>query len=128
MAEVKRYSDIDHKFRKLSTGDINKVYDEKAINQSLTSLFHTIPGERFFNLTYGSNLPFLLFEPFDALTAKTITEEIQDSIRIWESARIRIKDLEVQLDYQNTRYLIRLVYEIKNTTETGNLDLLLKKL
>ena len=101
MALKKRYSDLDFKFKKLASGDVNKVYDENAINQSLTSLFNTLPGERFFNLNYGSNIPALLFEPFDALTANTLLTELRDAIKIWEDVRIEIVDLEVEMDLVN---------------------------
>lgn len=127
MALNKRYSDLDFKLRKLSSGDVNKVYDENAINQSLVSLFNTIRGERFFNLEYGSGLPFLLFEPFDSLTANSIVEEIKNIVKTWEDARIEIADLEIQLDYGNQLYIVDMSYRIKSTTETGSIELVLQK-
>lgn len=125
--ELKKiFSDIDFKWRKLTSGDVSKVYDENAINQSLLSLFNTRRGERFFNPSYGSGLPFLLFEPFDSLTANLITEDIQDSVATWEP-RILIKDLDIDLDYDTQVYSITLAYEIKSTTQVGSFETFLRK-
>ena len=120
------YSDLDFRWRKLTSGDVSKVFDENAINQSLQSLFNTYRGERFFNPTYGSRLPFLLFEPFDSLTAKSIVEDIQDSTRIWEP-RIEITDLDIDLDYNYQVYNVTLVYKILSTTEIGVFETILEK-
>ena len=122
----KIFSDLDFKWRKLTNGDVNKVYDENAINQALLSLFSTTRGERFFNRTYGSGIPFLLFEPFDQLTANQIVEDIQDSVAVWEP-RIAIQDLDLDMDFDRQIYTITLVYSIKSTTEVGNFETILQK-
>lgn len=122
----KIFSDLDFKLRKLTNGDVNKVYDENAINQALLSLFNTLRGERMFNRSYGSGIPFLLFEPFDQLTANTIIEDIQDSVAIWEP-RIAIQDLDMDMDFDKSTYTITMVYEIKSTTEVGSFETILKK-
>ena len=120
------FSDLDFKWRKLTSGDVSKVFDEDAINQALQALFNTTRGERFFNLTYGSRLPFLLFEPFDALTAQSIVDDIQQSISVWEP-RVEITDLDLDLDYDKQVYNITLVYKILSTTEIGVFETILEK-
>ena len=120
------FSDLDFKWRKLTSGDVSKVFDADAIGQSLQSLFNTTKGERFFNLTYGSRLPFLLFEPFDALTAHSIVEDIKQSTSVWEP-RIEITDLDIDLDYDKQVYNITLVYKILSTTEIGIFETILEK-
>lgn len=124
--EDKIYSDLDFRLRKLTSGDMSKVFDETAINQALLSLFNTIKGERFFNPTYGSSLPFLLFEPFDSLTAQTIVNDIQESVRVWEP-RVKITDLDIDLDHDKQIYSLTLVYKIKSTTEIGVFETILEK-
>lgn len=126
MANRKIYSDLDFRMRKLTSGDLAKVYDENAINQSLTSLFFTVRGERFFNPAYGSSIPFLMFEPFDTLTADMLVEDIQDSVVAWEP-RITIKDLDIDMDFDLQVYKIVLVYEIKSTTQLGTFETIVKK-
>lgn len=123
---TKIYSDLDFKWRKLTNGDVSKVFDEAAINQALLSLFNTIKGERFFNLTFGSRLPFLLFEPFDSLTAQRIVEDIQESVRVWEP-RVEITDLDIDMDFDKQIYTVTMVYRIKSTTEIGLFETILEK-
>lgn len=123
--DISKYSDLDFKLRKLTSGDISKVIDEAAINQSLLSLFNTYRGERFFNPTYGSRLPFLLFEPFDALTAQNIVDDIQQSTLVWEP-RIEITDLDIDLDYDKQIYTVTLVYKILSTTDIGVFETILE--
>ncbi len=124
--DTKIYSDLDFKLRKLTSGDISKVFDEAAINQSLLSLFSTYRGERFFNPTYGSRLPFLLFEPFDTLTAQNIVDDIQNSVGVYEP-RVEITDLDIDLDYDDSLYTVTLVYKILSTTEVGIFETVLEK-
>lgn len=122
----KIYSDVDFRWRKLTNGDLAKVYDMAAINQALLSLFNTTRGERFFNPRYGSRLPFLLFEPFDAMTAQLIVEDIQNSVRTWEP-RIEITDLDIDMNYDKQLYSITMVYKIKSITEIGIFETILEK-
>lgn len=123
----KIYSDLDFRFRKLTSGDFVKVYDENAINQSLISLFSTIRGERFFKPSYGSNIPFLLFEPFDSITANAIIEDVRDSIKTWEDVRIKIIELSIDMDADNSIYNLHMEYSLKSTLEFGNFELALQK-
>jgi len=123
------YSDLDFKLRKVSsTGDFSKVINESAINQSLISLFNTRRGERFFNLSYGSGIADLLFEPMDRTTAESLATEIQDSIQIWEGTRIDVTELEIEMDLDNQLYNIFLAYKILNTQKTGSIELILKRI
>ena len=123
--DTSKYSDLDMKLRKLTSGDISKVTDEAAINQSLLSLFNTNRGERMFNPTYGSRLPFLLFEPFDALNAQNIVDDIQQSTLVWEP-RIEITDLDIDLDFDKQIYTVTLVYKILSTTDIGVFETILE--
>jgi phage baseplate assembly protein W len=127
MAEVV-YSDIDFKFRILpSSGDLNLVTEEKAINQSLISLFFTKKGERMNNPEFGTGIPFLQFEPLDRLTGQEIATEIQNAVSIWEGNRITLKNLEVTIKRNDNSYRIFLEYIIKITAETGSLEFFLEK-
>lgn len=122
----KIFSDLDFKLRKLTSGDINKVYDEKAVNQALFSLFNTFPGERSFNRAYGSRLPYLLFEPFDYSTANDILEEIQDAIKKYEP-RVEMLNLDIDMDFDYSTYNIDMEYKILSTVNIGNFNILLNK-
>ena len=53
--------------------DLNILKDENAIKRSLLNLFSYRKGEKFFNPTFGSGIPDLLFEPFDFATAGAVS-------------------------------------------------------
>ena len=126
MADV--YSDIDMKLRKVSgSNDISKVTDDSAINQSLLSLLNTSQGERLFNLKYGTKIKQLLFEPMDILTANRLIQEIENAILNWESSRIHILDLKLNINYDTQAYDVSLEYQILNTQKTGLFEIVLQK-
>ena len=126
MADV--YSDIDMKLRKVSgSNDISKVTDDSVINQSLLSLLNTSQGERLFNLKYGTKIKQLLFEPMDILTANRLIQEIENAILNWESSRIHILDLKLNINYDTQAYDVSLEYQILNTQKTGLFEIVLQK-
>lgn len=127
MAIKKVYTDIKYGFERNSAGDISPVYDENSINQSLMTLFMTQKGERFFNLSYGTNIKRLLFEPLDQKTAKDIVTEITDSIQYWEGKRVDIQSITIDIDYDKSQYIIKVTYQIKSTTQLGELTTTLFK-
>jgi len=123
MALKKIYSDLQYGFRKLSSGDMAALYDEASVNQSLRTLFNTKQGERLFQPSYGTRIPFLLFEPFDQSTANRLVQEIQEAIRNWESIRVDLTDLKLNMDWDNGIYYVDLTYKIKSTVDVGSLQL-----
>lgn len=128
LKEPEMFSDIDIKLRKISGyRDVNKSLNEAAINQSLYSLLNTQKGERVFNLNYGCNLRSYLFEPMDEFTAKNILEDIKLAIAIWEP-RVKIIELNIDINYDESAYFIVLEYEILNSKKTGTFELILQKI
>lgn len=128
MAITEYYSDLDFRLKKIpSTGDVNKVINSDAINQSLYSLFNTRRGERVFNPSYGTNIPRLLFDPLDSLTAKEISDEIQLSLTTWEGSRIRIISFDIVTNYDTSSYEIYIEYQIVNTQNVSSFQFTLQK-
>lgn len=122
------YSDLDFKMtKKKGTNDTSPVVDEDAINQSLFSLFNTEKGERLFNPTYGVRFKGLLFEPLDRTTAQSLVDEIKNALSTWENTRVKLKELEVNINYDYAQYEITLDYQILNTSDSGQFTLILKK-
>lgn len=122
------YSDLDFRYRKISsTNDLLSVTNETAINQSLTSLFFTIKGERLCNPEYGTNLQNLLFEPLDTQTASRIISDLKFAINRWEGERLRLTELAITVNYDNASYELLLEYEILNTQKKGTISLTLEK-
>jgi len=122
------YSDLDFRLKKISnTGDVAKVYDENSINQSLYSLFNTLTGERFYRREYGTRINSLLFEPMDRLTANELLTEIGFVIEKEEGERIKLTELNIDINYEQLQYKIVIAYNILNIRKTGEFVLILKK-
>jgi len=100
MAEVTRISrafkDISLSFKPHPvTGDISVLKNERSINKSVQNIVETIPGEKFFNPNFGSDVRSMLFELVDYGSSALIEEQILTSINNYEP---RVNNVKVQVD------------------------------
>jgi phage baseplate assembly protein W len=77
------------------TKDLPVLINQRAIIRSVRNLVETIPTERFFNPTLGSNVRSSLFEFVDYATADVIKDQITEVINNYEQ---RVTDVIVQVD------------------------------
>ena len=77
------------------TKDLSVLTNERAIIRSVRNLVETIPTERFFNPTLGSNVRSSLFDFVDYATASTIQDQIVEVINNYEQ---RVTNVIVQVD------------------------------
>jgi len=94
------FKDISLSFKRHPvTNDIGVLKNADAIKRSVRNLVQTIPTERFFNSTLGSDVRDSLFENspgfIDFGTASIIERQIQTTIENFEP---RIDNLEVNVD------------------------------
>ena len=99
MAEINRISrsfkDISLSFKPHPvTGDLPVLKNERAINASIKNIVQTVPGEKFFNERFGSEVRSQLFEQFDATTSVILEQQIIDSINAYEP---RVDNLSVEV-------------------------------
>ena len=100
MAEIIRISrafkDISLSFQPHPvTGDLPILKNERAIAKSVRNIVQTAPGEKFFNLDFGSSVRDQLFELVDFGNANIIEEEILQSLTNYEP---RISDVTVLVE------------------------------
>ena len=74
------------------TKDLQILKNESAIRRSVRNIVETIPTERFFNSSLGSDVRSSLFEFIDFGTASVIQSQIEVAIENFEP---RIENLEV---------------------------------
>jgi phage baseplate assembly protein W len=79
------------------TKDLPILKDERAIIKSIRNLVETIPTERFFNSTIGSNVRSSLFGFVDVGTASIISDQIKNTINNFEP---RVANVKVIVDPQ----------------------------
>jgi len=77
------------------TKDLPILTNERAIRRSVRNLVETIPTERFFNSTLGTNIRRSLFDFVDYSTAVVIEDQIRNTVRFYEP---RVNNLRVQVD------------------------------
>ena len=94
------FKDISLSFKRHPvTNDIGVLKNENAIKKSVRNLVQTIPSERFFNSTLGSDVRDSLFENnpgfIDFGTASIIERQIQTTIENFEP---RVDNLDVNVN------------------------------
>ena len=91
--------------------DLIAVKNENAIARSLRNIVFTLPGEKFFNESFGSRITESLFDNIDEITAAVIVDEITDSINSYEP-RVQLGSVEAFPDYENNSFDVVIVYDI----------------
>ena len=79
------------------TKDLPVLTNERSIIRAIRNLVETIPKERFFNSTLGSNVRKSLFDFVDYGTASVIQDQINEVILNYEP---RVNNTIVQVDPQ----------------------------
>ena len=95
--------------------DLVLLKDENAIKRALLNLFSYRKGEKFFNSSFGSGIPDLLFEPFDFATAGSIKTEVENVISTYEPG-VNVLSVDIDLNYEYNSYDIQVAYTIPDTS------------
>ena len=91
--------------------DLIAIKNENAIARSVKNIVFTLPGEKFFNPTFGSRISKVLFENIDDITASVIVDEIKESIRNYEP-RVELLDVQAFPNFDNNQFDVTIIYEI----------------
>ena len=91
--------------------DLIGLKNENAIARSLRNIVFTLPGEKFFNESFGSRISGSLFENLDDITGDIINDEIRNSINNWEP-RVDLLNVDTRPDPDNNAYAVTITYEI----------------
>ena len=91
--------------------DLIGLKNENAIARSVRNIVFTLPGEKFFDENFGSNISATLFENMDSIAADQIVDEIRQSIDNYEP-RVKILSITVNPDNDNASFDAVIVYEI----------------
>ena len=91
--------------------DLIGLKNENAIARSVRNIVFTLPGEKFFDENFGSQISASLFENVDDITANQIEEEIRQSIENFEP-RVELTAVEVFPNFDNNQFDVLIVYDI----------------
>ena len=95
-------------------GDLIAIKNENAIARSLRNIVFTLPGEKFFDESFGSRITESLFDNIDDITAAIIVDEIRESIDINEP-RVNLRDVKAYPDYDNNSFDVIITYDVIGT-------------
>ena len=114
------FKDISLSFKRHPvTNDIGVLKNENAIKKSVRNLVQTIPSERFFNSTLGSDVRDSLFENnpgfIDFGTASIIERQIQTTIENFEP-RIENVDVTVEPRPDTNEFEVNVFFDIIGQT------------
>ena len=106
------YKDLSMTFKQNPlNNDLIVLRNENAIARSIRNIILTIPGEKFFNEDFGSNVSKLLFDNLDPLTALEIKEQITFSIVNYEP-RADLLSVNVTPNYETSEFDVVITYTI----------------
>jgi len=106
------FKDISMTFqRNPLTSDLIALKNENAIARSIRNIVFTIPGEKFFDETFGSNINRSLFDNIDEISAIVIKDQITESIQRFEP-RVRLDKVRILPDFDNNSFDAIITYEI----------------
>ena len=91
--------------------DLIAIKNETAIARSIRNIVFTLPGEKFFDEDFGSNVSRVLFENIDNVSANIIQEQIRDSIINFEP-RVRLRNVITQPNFDQNAFNVTIVYDI----------------
>ncbi|SBS31962.1 Gene 25-like lysozyme [Marinomonas spartinae] len=94
--------------------------DEEDIQQSLSILLSTSPGERIMRPDYGCRLSRFVFAELNQTTLTEIEYEIRQAILLFES-RIDLQEIHIQPNSEKGQLLIRIEYLIVTTNTRSNM-------
>tara|TARA_B100000287_G_scaffold376933_1_gene378416 strand:- start:2347 stop:2748 length:402 start_codon:yes stop_codon:yes gene_type:complete len=93
------------------TDDLIAIKNETAIARSIRNIVFTLPGEKFFEPDFGSNISGSLFENLDDISSDIISDQIRQSINNWEP-RVDLIDVETFPNFDNNSFDVMITYEI----------------
>ena len=91
--------------------DLIGLKNENAIARSVKNIVFTLPGEKFFDEDFGSNISASLFENIDDISADLIVDEITNSINNYEP-RVDLIDVKAFPNFDNNQFDVIITYNI----------------
>jgi phage baseplate assembly protein W len=91
--------------------DLIVLKNANAIARSIRNIVFTLPGEKFFDPNFGSNITASLFENVDDSSAQIIESEIRFSIDNYEP-RVKLNEVTVTPNFDENSFDAILQYDI----------------
>ncbi len=93
------------------TDDLIALKNENAIARSIKNIVFTLPGEKFFDPEFGSEITGALFENIDDIAGGIIEDHIRQSINNYEP-RVELIDVKTFPNFDNNAFDVTITYEV----------------
>ena len=93
------------------TDDLIALKNEDAIARSIKNIVFTLPGEKFFDPEFGSEITGALFENIDDIAGGIIEDHIRQSINNYEP-RVELIDVKTFPNFDNNAFDVTITYEV----------------
>ena len=93
------------------TGDLQVLKNENAIRRSVRNIVETVPFEKFFNSSFGSDVRSSLFDFVDFGTASIIKDQIETAILNFEP-RVEVVNIAVKPYPDMNSFTVDIVFNI----------------
>lgn len=93
------------------TGDLQVLKNENAIRRSVRNIVETVPFEKFFNSSFGSEVRSSLFDFVDFGTASIIKDQIETAILNFEP-RVEVVNIVVKPNQDANAFSVEIVFNI----------------
>lgn len=104
-----------------SSGEVNMVSEDEDIEESLSILLSTVPGERVMNPAYGCGLKLLIFENISESTVTEIKDVIERAILFFEP-RIKLINIDINTeDLYDGEIKLLINYTVRATNNRRNM-------
>ena len=91
--------------------DVDSIFDLEAVQNSITTVFTTAPGQKILNPTFGLDLRMYLFEPITENTAFFIRDDIFNNLSTYEP-RVVVRNVSVKPNVNEQLYEITLQIDV----------------
>ena len=91
--------------------DLIGLKNENAIARSVKNIVFTVPGEKFFNENFGSEISAVLFENLNEISANAIEDQIKLSIENYEP-RVDLMSVKAHPNFDNNQFDVVVNYKI----------------
>tara|TARA_Y100000004_G_scaffold80978_1_gene91004 strand:- start:116 stop:535 length:420 start_codon:yes stop_codon:yes gene_type:complete len=108
------------------TDDLSVVSNENSIKQAVKNLILTAPGEKPFQPLVGSSVRDLLFEPLDAFTVDTLTDEITQTINQYEP-RVKLTNVIVTPIEESNKINVSIEYQVVGLPIVETIEFVLQR-
>jgi phage baseplate assembly protein W len=113
------WSDLHQSISPDAQGNLRKVINIEAVRTSIDNILGTSRGERVFLPEFAIGLRGMVFEPLNANLVNRLSNEVKNSIEIWDP-RVTVIGVDFKEDTDNNYIELTVRFNIVGYAETFN--------